>query len=406
MASRRRQLLAAVGTAVSGALAGCPDTSGGDSASASGQTDGGTATREPESESESESESPVTVTGTFPQHQYDAANTGATPANGPTGAVSPLFEVGSDRRGRGSPTVGDGTLFLTERADGDRTTVSAVDAADGTVQWERTYGSARLAGPTALTDERVLARVGPSVVALDRATGDHDWAFGGTLAAGLAVADGTVYAVGEGRGTTTLHAVSVADGTRRWHADFDAAAGPTTPGVRDGTVYVGGDALRALDTEDGTERWRTEDVATTAPAVSDDRVVVGSGSAVRVYGQENGTLLWSDDVGDLAAEAVGHSPAVADGTVYLAHQGFLVGYDIGSGDRRYAVEVGIDSPPVVAGDGCYLFGPGRVVRCSVTDGTPQWSYGTRQRTESGERAPAIVDGVAYVPAERLYAIAD
>jgi len=413
MAKRRRSVLAAV-SGVAAALAGCVD--GGDENGERTQSN-----RNVSDESPDDSASP-TVASAFLQYQSDAGNTGAlVDESGPTGAIGSLFEFGSDHR-MGSPSVADGTVYVTEGRGGSggtatagtgttansgaaETTVAAVDAVDGTTQWETTYSNTAAAGATAVTEESVLAGVGGSVVALDPATGGQQWAYACGRASDITVGDGAVYVVGTVGGTATLHSLASADGSVRWERPIDADAQYTTPAVASGTVYVGGAALQAFGTARGAEQWRVETAVSTAPTVVDDSVVVGSGGSLRAY-DTAGVEQWTTDVTAVAQEdTVSHSPAVASGTVYLSAAAGLGAYDLASGERSYRVELGIDGTPVVADGFVYLLDTGQLACLGADDGVTEWSYGTGQVEDPGSAAPAVVDGVAYFPAERLYAIA-
>jgi outer membrane protein assembly factor BamB len=401
MAKRRRSVLAATASAVASSLAGCLDGIGG-----SGETNGSNGNDS--SGDAPEVRTPLSVDSAFPQHQFDGGNTGnATNIEGPTGAIRSLFEFGTGTVGSGhqlgSPSVADGTVYVTEHAaDTATTTVYAVDAVDGTTQWGQTYTETDSAGPTAVVDGTVLAAVSGGVVGLDTATGDQQWSLRCQRESGLTVADGTVYLVGVDGDSPTLYALSVADGTVQWTKAIDAAAYRPTPAVAGDTVYAGGDALQALDTETGAQRWRSDDAVSAAPTVVEDSVVAISEGVVRVVEAADGTERWSGEL-PVGETAVTHSPAVADDTVYVGAEG-IAAYDLGSGEQRYTRELAVDGPPVVAGDHLYLFASGQLGCLSARDGATEWAYGTQQRADPGDRAPAVVDGVAYFPAEKLYAI--
>lgn len=403
MVKRRRSVLAATVSAVASSLAGCLDgIDGNGGENGSNRNDSG--------DDGPELTTPLSVESSFPQHQFDGGNTGhAAGIDGPTGAVRSLFEFGSATVGSGhqlgSPSVANGTVYVTEHAAETRTTtVYAVDAVEGTTQWGQTYTETEQAGPTAVADGTVLAAVRGGVVALDPATGDQRWSFQCRRESGLTVADGTVYLVGVDGDRPTLYALAVADGTMRWATAIDAAAYRPTPAVADGSVYVGGDALQALDAATGDELWRGDYPVSAAPTAVDDSVVAVSETVVRVAEAADGAERWSADLG-VDSTAVTHSPAVADDTVYVGAEG-IAAYELGSGDRTYAVELAVDGPPVVAGDYLYLFDSGQLGCLAAADGATEWVYGTQQRADPGDRAPAVVDGVAYFPAEKLYAIAE
>jgi len=410
MDSRRRSFLAGVGSVVTGTLAGCPGLLGPDTGRNGNNSTGpgveGAEVRVPE-----------TVENTYPQYQYDAANTGAVPdISGPTGAVTTLFEFGRSSftpgHRMGSPSLHDGRLYLTEgRIDStgnSGTFVYAVDAIDGTKQWATMYRGTNAAGPTAVTDELVLATVGGEVVGLDAATGIEQWSFDRPATSGIVVDGDTVYVVGRANGSSALYALSVGDGSLEWSTPVDAGTDPVTPAVDGETVYTGGEALQAVDAATGETRWRA-DYDITAPAtVTGDRVVVGSGTAIRVFGRADGTELWHNDVetyGNLESPAVTNPPAVTDDTIYAVADRGLTALSLTGSQQRYTVEMGINGTPVLADGYIYLFGRGQLTCRDARDGRTEWTYGTHQRTSPQGAAPVIADNVAFFPAERLYAIA-
>jgi|GEM_PF-1430467 outer membrane protein assembly factor BamB len=410
MDSRRRSFLAGVGSVVTGALAGCPGVlgpgGGGDGNNSTGTGLEGAGVQIPE-----------TVENTYPQYQYDAANTGTVPdVSGPTGAITSLFEFGQSGftpgHRLGSPSLRDGRLYLTEgRIDGDgdgETFVYAVDAIDGTRRWATMYRGTNAAGPTAVTDEVVLATVGDELVGLDVATGIEQWSFDRSVQSGITVDGDTVYVVGRQDGSATLFALSVGDGSLGWAAPVDAETDPVTPVVAGDTVYAGGNALQAFDVASGETRW-SADYGVTAPAtVTDEGVVVGAGTSVRVFDRTDGTERWSNEVetyGHQESPAITNPPAVTDDTVYAVADRGLTALSLTGSQHRYTVEMGIEGTPVVADGFIYLFGRGQLTCRAAADGTTEWTYGTHQRTSSQGAAPVIGDNVAFFPAERLYAIA-
>ncbi|MDS0280982.1 PQQ-binding-like beta-propeller repeat protein [Haloarcula onubensis] len=410
MDSRRRSYLAAAGSVVTGILAGCPGflrpSDGPSGRNRTGTGVDGASLQLPE-----------TVENAYPQYQYDAANTGTVPdVSGPTGAVTSLFEFGragfTPSHRMGSPSLRDGRLYLTEgRIDGagdGETFVYALDAVDGSRQWATMYRGTNAAGPTAVTDDLVLATVGEELVGLAATTGVEQWSFDRGVQSGITVDGDTVYVVGRADGSATLYSLSAADGSLDWQTPVDADTAPVTPAVADGTVYTGGNTLQAFDAATGETEW-TADCIVTAPAtVTGERVVVGSGTAVRVFDRADGTEQWSNGVetyGNQESPAVTNPPAVTDDTIYAVADRGLTALSLTGSQHRYTVEIGIDGTPVVADGFIYLFGRGQLTCRAAADGRTEWTYGTRQRTSPGGAAPVVGDNVAFFPAERLYAIA-
>ena len=409
MDSQRRSFLAAASSVVTGGLAGCPGFLGpGPGPAGRNSTETGV--------EGAGIRIPDTVESTYPQYQYDGANTGIVPdVSGPTGAITSLFEFGRSSftpgHRLGSPSLRDGWLYLTEGRidDGDGATfVYAVDAVDGSREGARMFRGTNAAGPTAVTEERVLASVGEELVGLAVETGIEQWSFDRSVQSGITVADGTVYVVGRQDGSATLYALSVADGSLDWASPVDAGTEPVTPAVADGTVYAGGNALQAFDAATGETLWSSDHRVTAPPTAAGEDVVVGSGTAVRVFDSADGSERWSNDVetyGNRESPAVTNPPAVTDDTIYAVADRGLTALSLTGSQHRYTVEMGINGTPVVADGFLYLFGRGQLTCRSADDGSTEWTYGTHQRTGSRGAAPVVADNVAFFPADRLYAIA-
>ena len=188
--------------------------------------------------------------------------------------------------------------------------ILAVDAVSGEERW-RWRGP--VMGAVTVTDDRLLVPVDPEdtqegVVALDRSTRSVAWRQSlsprGTESC-LSVADGRVYCGAFGR----VEALDVATGERLWQfgGGIDEDGSPTgvplfsreTPVVSGSTVYAPGYIQRdtvhghlyALDAETGTERGRArlgrnETAMTSTPAVTSDLVFVNSSRGVlRAFGE-------------------------------------------------------------------------------------------------------------------------
>lgn len=402
MERKRRAFLAGASSAVACALTGCLAGTNGNPT--------------PNRDGNGESTTPLSLGTTYPQYQYDAANTGVVPdVSGPTGAISSFFTFsGADASSgyqMGAPSLTDQTLYLTEgsidASDDAQTAVYALDATNGEVVWETTYSNTNAAGPTAVTDNNVLAEIGGSIAALDRTTGTERWTFTEGISSGITVDEETAYVVGMNSESATLYALSVLDGTVSWESEIDAETYLPTPAVVEDTVYVGGKALQALDTSDGTEQWRTETSVSTPPTVGEDRIVVGSENTLRVYDRDDGTEQWTTDIETFDVSepsAVTSSPVVDDDVAYVVANGGLSAYDIEEEEKAYATELDIDGTPVIAGDYLYTVGPGQLVCLSTEDGTTEWSYGTERRADTGGVTPIVASDIAYFSTEQLYAI--
>ncbi|RKE17753.1 PQQ-binding-like beta-propeller repeat protein [Streptomyces sp. TLI_171] len=166
--------------------------------------------------------------------------------------VVELWERALHQRGGSSKVlVSDGQVVVHER----RSRLVCLDAADGTLRWDRPVGP----WPRALVNAggRVLVVSNDRLSCLDPRTGDPHWQVGlPRWSAHVAVADGAVL-TGGWRGYTAPAAFDLADGRPRWTSP---ARSRTELPVAWAGGFLLGDGPRAwlLDPRDGREAasWR------------------------------------------------------------------------------------------------------------------------------------------------------
>jgi len=182
----------------------------------------------------------------WPQFGYDPGNTcNPSGTTGPTGEMSIEWEI--------KPTVdfgpriavqddllvvtSDDTLYAFDLGAGERAWTADIESEDDT------YPAAEF--QPAIDEDRVYAASSNTeLAAFDRANGDVLWTHEVTPRLKTPVVHGdTVY-------VDALVALDATDGTVRWRRDV----GPR-PAVADGTVFAVGDGLVALDPADGAIVW-------------------------------------------------------------------------------------------------------------------------------------------------------
>jgi outer membrane protein assembly factor BamB len=243
-------------------------------------------------------------------------------------------------------------------------TLAAVDAGDGTVQWEYEFDPVTVTWPTAV-DARTYVVADDSLVAIDD---------GGTVAWQTDLADGTaadrslVPAVAEGLVVTAddagVVAVDRVDGTEVWrHEVPDAGRLSVADGVAYATTRHG---VVALALADGAERWHASGSAaggsadpTGAPAVGPDRVYVPVDEEhVAALSTDDGSTEWrSGRLGDVSV-AVGGETVYAAVSEPSSRQVAVYALDSVDGETRWEFEPESSFPvqsPAVAG-GALLFG--------------------------------------------------
>ncbi|GAB3321130.1 hypothetical protein GCM10027355_19560 [Haloplanus salinarum] len=334
----------------------------------------------------------------WPQHGYDAANTGYARENtSPVANISVAWEFGA---GSSSPAVVDGSVYV---GSGD---FHALDADDGAERWQFELENPTLYPPPAVVDGTVFGLDGDSnVFALNTDDGSERWRFevDDRPQSNFTVWNDTIYVANGSR----LCALNTSDGTERWCLETDGPIG-SAPTVSDDILYISygesgsNDDFYALDAADGSRIWRFETGLTfsSTPAVVEETVYFGSADTLFAVDTGGGTERWRFETdGSLYS-----SPAVADGTVYFGSDGgSLYAADTESGAERWRFETGGRvASPVVAGNTVYVGSQDTYLYAlDATEGTERWRFRAGGRVNS----PAIVDGSVYVGSDNaLYAL--
>ena len=347
---------------------------------------------------------PETQSGSWPQFGAGPRNTGHSSAvTGPSSGDAEIawrFDAGTPTMNT-SPVVSDGTVYAP--GSGDPGLIHAVDIESGEQVWEFEPAGYATSAPALVDDTLYVGTWGKQFYAIDATSGEQRWSqeighrFG---ASSPAVVDGTVYVGTNGDGPLV---VSGPDDEEQFEAcaflALDAETGDTlwdyrefgerenidsSPAVADGTVYFGGEtSLYALDAESGEEVW-TRDIPThvdSSPAVADGRVYYGGPSEsdsgppaqLQAVDAESGETLWTAGIDDVSLRT---SPAVMDGTVYVAASSSRVCMGVGGGEST-----------------CHGVTRGQVYAIDAESGDEQWTAEIKTDTRS---SPAVVDGTIYV----------
>jgi len=219
----------------------------------------------------------------------------------------------------------------------------------------------------------------------------------------------------------------------RWRRDLTPRGGDrseiySAPVVADGLVFAGPmrpnvahGVLWALDAGTGERRWKTTDLGTLVapPAVSRGIVVVNAAEAI-AFDAGTGATLWRRQTISGPAEGEnfqGAAPVIAHGIVVLSSAGDtlegdrlgkLWAFDLATGDivwtrRQTWSRPAIAGRTVFVGDAFWDPEAGwrgnHLLAIDLDDGTLRWkvALGGRHATVG---APALENGVVYVPVER------
>jgi outer membrane protein assembly factor BamB len=356
---------------------------------------------------------PQAPTDRWTTFQRNVARQGYVPEPaGPRAPVTQRWQFETDDGCYGSPAVSPDTVYAGDE-DG---VVYAINRADGSERW-RTETDGLVRSAPALADGRayVATRQG-TLYALDAGTGDVLWQFAtgediSNLPAALsspAVHDGMVYF---GTPGGSLYAVET-DGTEQWRLDADGDV-YASPAIANGTVYIADTAggVYARDATDGTSLWSASvgSGVDASPAVAGGTVYVSvSDGTVRALDAGDGTESWSFDTGSfvmVSSPAVtGDRVYVGSGTISGSETGYLHAIDAGDGTELWRFEAPhyVISSPAVTSDTVYVgCDDSNVYAIDTGDGTEVWRFDTGGEEDiyndvSG--SPAVVEGVVYVGA--------
>ncbi len=206
-----------------------------------------------------------------------------------------------------------------------------------------------------------------TVVCLDASTGKEIWKFedqgaptGRRTSSTPSVVDGKVYAVG----STHLYCVDAEKGTLQWKHELKPPGGGSSPLVEGDRIFLLAGMLTCLSSADGHILWVNKDVK----------------------GDTASPVLWKT--------SDGRTTLVCNTTRSLA------GFDPATGEKRWEVEGGGQSSPVVEGDRLVIFSGAKDVglRCYVAqaDAPPKvgWSHWWMSRRYTG--SPIVHEGYVYL----------
>lgn len=208
----------------------------------------------------------------------------------------------------------------------------------------------------------------------------------------------------------TVHAVSLATGTRIWTASLGSEVGSATPLVVDGLAIVGDEAgiVHALDPATGAERWRTTiDGPIGGSLASSGGLAITAtrtGTAVALK-PKTGEVAWRTA---FVHGGVSRSIAASDDAAYFALDGgWFVALRSADGSLLWEAQVatvGGGGTPTAAGGLVYAAagldaqpGDAALVALDRTTGQERWRYTSPEG--AAVYAPAVGGGRAYAIAE-------
>jgi outer membrane protein assembly factor BamB len=192
----------------------------------------------------------------------------------------------------------------------------------------------------------------------------------------------------------------------KWVNPIDSYGGSSLA-VVNGVVYLGSDDgnVYALNASTGAKLWSyTTGAVGSSPAVANGVVYVSSGGGVYALNASTGAKLWSyTTVGGTAS-----SPAVANGVVYVgSNDNNVYALDAATGAKLWSFQTGgliSYSSPAVANGAVYVGSSDyNVYALNASTGALIWKYATEYFVDS---SPAVANGVVYIGSEdkNVYAL--
>lgn len=317
----------------------------------------------------------------WPQYQFDHANTGHHPnTSGPKNSVDNVWifhrqETVPEHRDRDNgnewvtfiPSIARGLVYFSSQDDN----IYAVDIEKGVEKWRFSVDT---------NSKDTSRKCTPAVV------------------------DGLVFAEGSGG---HLYAIDAETGEERWRRNWNLDANLTQPSVENDTLYIDNPhSAMAVSISDGSVEWTRDEGFgfTTTFTVGDEAVFTAE------HGPENHTLYALDkDTGETLWNLSGPSftSAYSNGTVYTtsaadkdnnAAAPKLFAVDARLGTFNWKTEIPTEthhfSPPAVAEETVYIGArDGSLYAYDAQDGRELWTYKTTGNTVVG--SPVVADGHVY-----------
>jgi outer membrane protein assembly factor BamB len=342
----------------------------------------------------------------WPQFKRDARNTGYDPNATLPASVETKWRYRVDQPIQSAPAVAHGRCFV-GATDGQ---CHAVDVRTGDPLWRADVGGEVRSSP-AVTGEMVCIGGKRNNVAFDAETGEEQWSRRTTASAvhtAPTIAGRSVY-ISKGDEAKAIEAIFHRSGELR--VTFETPLGPTTPVVSDGSVIAGFEdgTIRNWDTRITNEQWFTGtdspvEVDPVVTTLGNDRratvIYTDQAGVLRAVNASNGRLRWRYDLGKTSGSPAVSEHRVVAGTGDFTLQAFNTkGIPVWSRelDGRVVASPVMSAESVVVGAGSTLYA------LDATSGETRWATDLDGRVT---RAAAIAGGFVVVGTDggSLYAL--
>jgi len=358
--------------------------------------------------------SATNATQTAPSARIHATPGGEWPAfhgGGPLRGVAPAIAAGplalrwtykaDDQEAAsisGSAAIVGGVAYVGD----SRGVLHAVNLATGKAKWTYKASDGIEASPLVYDGKVMLGDLGGTFHCVSAADGKKLWSFDSESnihsSANLA-GEGKYARVIFGDDGSNVICLSIADGSKTWEQSTgDRVNG--APAIGFGAAFVSGcDAhLHAMKLTDGSEQFSADvgAICPGAPAILDDRIVIGTDGGHVVCFSSAGKQLWEfEGIDDNAM--VYSSPAVADGIVVVGARDRKVhALDLATGKQKweFTTHGDVDSSPAISGGRVFI--GSRDKKLYVLDLKTGQLAGEFTAGRAITASPAIGEGVVVV----------
>lgn len=298
---------------------------------------------------------------------------------------------------RGGATIVDGTAYFTDRNVGTPGgNIYAIDIEDGEEEWKFDMDdlepSTSSASSPCVVDGTVYSGNGNQAFALDAEEGTVEWESEYGISGSPVVIDDLVYTYDWTE--SLVFALSTADGSVEWETEIES---PSTPVIVGGTIYLAGDeTLYGIDADDGSELWtfdHDENVGT--PTIADGVIYFSGSESTVALDADDREILWEWESDNGLFGSPGDGLTVLDDTVLLPVGNELLALETEDGEERWRNSVtGNMTLPTVADGLCIIGGHDDIVIAYDADtGDTVWEFETEDSVESH---PIVADGTVYI----------
>lgn len=294
------------------------------------------------------------------------------------------------------------------------------------IAWTRSLGGTIFMASPVVGNGAVYIGVGDSrnrglsgVYALDAINGNVLWHYPtvGKVAHSVSLADGLVLASSH---DGVIHCIDARSGKGKWTYSLGSPLECwlyTAPLVYNRQVFAGmGLHFTALDVPTGKPAWRWPELSMgcwpsySSPVVAHSNLFCAfPGVGARLSDPLTGQALWQGMAGDkpiVMPSENPSTPAVRDGTVYVASGSTLYALDERTGVERWHRGKAGFSSPVAASNGVILITGQDVVKLDASTGGARWTYSGAKLRKGGKprfyfdslfmATPLLSGGCVYV----------